>query len=80
VNETNYQQPIRRLFRSRADRKIAGVLGGIAEYTNVDATAVRVLFLLVVLLTGGAALLAYPVMWLVMPERPAAPSAAPPPH
>jgi phage shock protein C len=77
MTESNYQQPIRHLFRSQTDRKVAGVLGGTAEYLNVDATAVRVLFLLLVLLTGGGVALAYPLMWLVMPERPMAPVNAP---
>ncbi len=60
----------RKLYRSRTDRKIAGVLGGIAEYANVDPTAMRVLFVVLAFLTGGAAVLAYPLMWLVMPEAP----------
>jgi phage shock protein C len=62
----------RKLYRSRTDRKIVGVLGGIAEYADVDPTAVRVIFLLLAFVTGGAAVLAYPLMWLVMPEAPVA--------
>jgi phage shock protein C len=65
----------RKLYRSRTDRKIAGVLGGVAEYANVDPTAMRVIFLLAAFLTGGTALIAYPLMWLVMPEAPADPIA-----
>jgi phage shock protein C len=61
----------KRLQRSRSDRKIAGVLGGIATYFNVDSVAVRVLFILAAVFTGGCALLAYPFMWIVMPEEPA---------
>jgi phage shock protein PspC (stress-responsive transcriptional regulator) len=62
----------RKLYRSRTDRKIAGVIGGLAEYAGVDPTAARVLFLILAVVTGGAAVLAYPLMWLVMPEAPAA--------
>jgi phage shock protein C len=62
----------KRLQRSRTDRKIAGVLGGIATYFNVDSVAVRVLFILAAVFTGGCALIAYPFMWIVMPEEPAA--------
>jgi phage shock protein C len=62
----------KRLYRSRTDRKIAGVLGGLAQYLGIDATAARVLFIVLAIVTGGGALLAYPVLWLVMPQEPAA--------
>jgi phage shock protein C len=67
----------RRLYRSRTNRKVAGVLGGVGEYAAVDPTALRVLFLLLAVVTGGVSLLAYPLMWLVMPEPPLAPLATP---
>jgi phage shock protein C len=67
----------RRLYRSRTNRKVAGVLGGVGEYAVVDPTALRVLFLLLAVVTGGLSLLAYPLMWLVMPESPLAPLAPP---
>ena len=65
--------------RSRNDKMIAGVCGGIARYFNVDTTIVRLLFVLAVFL-GGASPLIYLVLWLVMPEEPAvtaAPQALP---
>jgi phage shock protein C len=65
---------VRRLYRSRTDRMIAGVCGGIAEYSNLDPTLVRVLFILLAFITGGATLLAYPILWIVVPEQPAAPT------
>ena len=48
----------RRLYRSRTDRKIAGVCGGLAQYLNVDPTVVRIIFL-VLLFIGGGGLLIY---------------------
>jgi phage shock protein PspC (stress-responsive transcriptional regulator) len=57
----------KRLYRSRTDRKLAGVCGGLGEYFNVDPTLVRVLFVLATL-AGGPGLLLYIVLWLVMPE------------
>ena len=57
-----------RLYRSRRDRVIAGVAGGVAERLNVDPALVRVVWALLVPLTGGLALLAYVVMALVVPE------------
>ncbi|HEY3007820.1 MAG TPA: PspC domain-containing protein [Micromonosporaceae bacterium] len=65
------QPPYRPLRRDRDDRIIAGVCAGIGRYLNVDPTAIRVAFALVAVLTWGAALLAYPIMWFLMPEEPA---------
>jgi phage shock protein C len=65
------QPPYKPLRRVRDDRIIAGVCGGIGRYFNIDPTAIRVAFALVAVLTWGAALLAYPVMWFLMPEEPA---------
>ncbi|RZU52032.1 phage shock protein C (PspC) family protein [Krasilnikovia cinnamomea] len=67
--------PYKQLRRPTDDRVLAGVCGGLGRYFGVDPVAVRVGFAVLAIVTGGAALLAYPVMWLVMPEeaRPAAP-------
>ena len=62
-------EPSRRLYRSRKDRKLAGVCGGVGEYLNVDPTVVRVLFVVLAVL-GGAGLLIYLAMWLLVPEEP----------
>jgi phage shock protein C len=44
----------RKLYRSRSDRKLAGVCGGLAQYFNLDATLIRVLFVVLALLGGPA--------------------------
>jgi phage shock protein PspC (stress-responsive transcriptional regulator) len=59
----------KRLYRSRNDRKLAGVCGGIAEYYGWDPTLVRVAWIVLTLL-GGSGMLIYLIMWLVMPESP----------
>ena len=59
----------KRLVRPRADRKIAGVCAGFAEYFDLDITLVRLVWLFVVLV-GGTGLLAYVIGWIVMPEEP----------
>lgn len=64
------EQPYKKLYRSRRDRMIAGVCGGLAEYFNVDPTWVRLIFVLFLIL-GGSALLAYLIMWLIVPLAPA---------
>lgn len=58
----------RRLYRSRQDRMIAGVCGGLGQYFNVDPVIVRLIFLL--LLFSGPGILAYIVLMIVVPERP----------
>jgi phage shock protein C len=57
----------RRLARSRRDRKIAGVCGGIAEHFGWDPTVVRLVVILSILLPGPQ-VLAYLLAWIVMPE------------
>ena len=57
------------LTKSRSDRRIAGVAGGLAEYFGIDATLVRILFVLLAL-SGGPGLLLYIVLALVMPDEP----------
>ena len=60
---------MRRLYRSRKSRVIAGVCGGIAEYFNVDPVLVRIIAILF-LFTGGAALVAYIVGMIIIPRAP----------
>jgi phage shock protein C len=59
----------KRLMRPRADRKIAGVCAGFAEYFDLDVTVVRLTWLIVSFMTG-VGLLAYPIAWIVIPEEP----------
>lgn len=55
---------------------VGGVAAGVADWINADPALVRIAWALLVPLTGGAALLAYIVAWVVIPEAPAAPIAA----
>ncbi|PYV14606.1 MAG: PspC domain-containing protein [Acidobacteria bacterium] len=59
----------RKLTRSRHDKKIAGVCGGLGEYLAVDPTLVRLIWLIAVIF-GGTGLLAYVIAWIVMPQEP----------
>lgn len=60
----------RRLTRSRTDTILGGVAAGLAEYLRTDPALVRIAWAILVPLTGGAALLAYVVAWIVVPEAP----------
>ena len=57
----------RKLYRSETQRMLAGVCGGLAEYFNIDATVMRVLFLILAVF-GGSGIVLYLVMWIVVPD------------
>ena len=57
------------MYRTVNDKVIAGVAGGLAEYFEVDVVIFRLLFVLLVLF-GGGGVLAYIVMWIVIPRKP----------
>ena len=59
----------KRLYRSRKDRMICGVCGGLAEYFNIDATLIRLGVALVGCGSCGAALVAYFVAAVIIPEE-----------
>lgn len=59
--------PQKRLTRSK-DKMIAGVASGLANYLDIDPTIIRILFV-VIAFAGGASLLAYLIMWIIVPEE-----------
>jgi phage shock protein C len=61
----------RRLTRSTADAKIAGVCGGLAEYFGVDSTPIRLLWVILSILCGAVigGVIAYLVAWVIIPRR-----------
>ena len=58
----------KRLYRSRDDRMLGGVAGGLAEYLDMDPTLIRLAFLLLFLFHGAGPLI-YLAMWLIVPEE-----------
>ena len=61
-----------RLTRSRSQKMLGGVAGGLAEHTGVDAVLWRVLFVALAV-CGGSGVLAYGLLWLLMPPAEDAP-------
>jgi phage shock protein C len=65
------QQPVQQsatpkpLYRSRTNRILGGVCGGIASYFNIDANLVRILFLI-----SGIGIIGYFLCWAIIPEEP----------
>ena len=70
--------PVRTLRRSGTDRMVGGVSGGLAEYTGIDAVLWRAAFVLVTL-AGGAGVLVYLLLWVLMPAAPLPAGQAPGP-
>ncbi len=58
--------PYKKLYRSRTDRMIAGICGGLGEYFGIDPTWVRLIFILCFFL-AGVALLIYLILWVIVP-------------
>lgn len=59
----------KKLYRSVTDKMIGGVAGGLAEYFDIDATLIRVIFVITVFF-GGGGIIAYIILWIVVPEKP----------
>ena len=58
----------KKLYRSKKNRVIAGVCGGIGEYFNVDPTLIRLLWIIFLLLAGSG-IIAYIIAWIIIPEE-----------
>lgn len=64
------QIPPRKLYRSRTERSIAGICGGLGKFFDADPTMIRLLMLLLILF-GGLSIWAYIILWVIIPEEPA---------
>ncbi|MBR3726519.1 MAG: PspC domain-containing protein [Prevotella sp.] len=59
----------KKLLRSRSDRWVAGICGGIGDYFDVDPALVRLVYMLLTFFSAGfPGLMIYLVLWLVMPK------------
>ena len=59
---------MKKLYRSKKNRLIAGVCGGIGEYLGVDTTLIRLLWVLLSL--QGIGIVGYIIAWIIIPEEP----------
>ena len=59
----------KRLVRSSKDKWLGGVLGGLADYFGWDPTIVRLVYVLVTMCTAFSGVLAYLVLWILMPKH-----------
>ena len=60
---------MKKLYKSKTDKKLCGVCGGIAEYFEIDSTIIRLLWVLLAFFVGSG-ILAYIIAALIMPEAP----------
>ncbi|MGN0093006.1 MAG: PspC domain-containing protein [Methanobrevibacter sp.] len=58
----------KKLYRSRDDKFLAGVCGGLADYFNMDSNLIRILWIILILFKG-AGILVYLIAWLIIPEE-----------
>ena len=59
----------KRLFRSRKERIVGGICGGLGQYFNVDPVLIRVIWA-VLFFAFGAGFIAYILAWIIIPEEP----------
>lgn len=60
---------MKRLHRSRTERVLGGVCGGIGEHIDVDPTVIRLLWVFGTLISLGSGLLLYLIAWIIIPEE-----------
>lgn len=60
----------KRLYRSRTDRKIAGIAGGMATYFGIDPVLIRVIWVILLLPGGFPGLIPYLICWIIIPKEP----------
>lgn len=60
---------MKKLTRSKTDRKIAGVCGGLGRYFDIDPVVFRIVFVLLALPGGLPGVLPYLILWVLMPEE-----------
>lgn len=68
INEDTESNGTKRLYKASDRGQIAGVALGLAEYFDVDPTLVRLLFVILAF-TGGPGILAYIILWIIVPDE-----------
>jgi phage shock protein PspC (stress-responsive transcriptional regulator) len=61
---------MKRLYKDRFDKKVGGVCGGLAQYFQIDASIIRLAFILLALVTWGAFIFVYLILWAILPLGP----------
>ena len=67
---------MKRLFRSRTDRILGGICGGLGTYFDTDPNIIRILWVALTIISVGVGVIVYIVTWILIPEEPEARDAA----
>ncbi len=59
----------KKLYRSKKERMIGGVCGGIGEFLEIDPTVIRVIWAFLTILSIGVGIIAYILAWIIIPEK-----------
>ena len=59
----------KKLYRSKKEKIIGGVCGGIGEFLEIDPTVIRVIWAFVTIMSIGAGIIAYILAWIITPEK-----------
>ncbi len=65
-----YAGSMKRLYRSKSNKMIAGVCAGLAEYFNVDPVIIRIIAVILLLPGGFPGLVPYVILWVIVPFKP----------
>ena len=68
---------MKRLYRSKTERILSGVCGGIGVYLDVDPIIIRIVWVILTCLSLGIGIIAYIVCWIIIPEEQGVPTVAP---
>jgi phage shock protein C len=68
ASSSNEQPKMKVLRRSSTDKKLFGICGGAGEYFDVDPTIIRIAYAIFTMLSGGAGIIIYLLMYLIIPE------------
>ena len=63
---------MKRLFRSRSDRLLGGICGGLGAHFDTDPNLIRIIWIVLTLLSIGIGVIAYIAAWIIIPEEPEA--------
>ena len=70
IDDSEEEEDVKILFRSRDDYMFAGVIGGLAYFWGMNSTTLRIFFLGLSLITGGLAIIAYLILMRLIPLEP----------
>ena len=66
---SSIKMTVKRLYRSKKDRILGGVCGGLGEFFKIDPTIIRLVWALLTLLSIGLGIIAYLLAWIIIPEK-----------